>query len=111
VHEGIISEGMREIKLKEPVHHYSYSSTSDFLQKMQRYTDLFAEQNRGKRSSSLTKAIFHGVAAFLKSYLLKRGFMGGFEGFVISVYNANTAFYKYLKLMELNRKDSSCCSS
>src|SRR3546814_18652294 len=73
------------------------SSLSDFLSKMQSYSELFAKQNQGKKSSSITKAILHGSFAFFKSYILKRGFMGGYEGFVISTYNANTAFYKYLK--------------
>ena len=43
--------------------------------------------------------------AFFKSYILQRGFLAKKEGFIISLYNANTAFYKYLKLEELNSKD------
>lgn len=103
VHEAIIAENMRHVSLKNPFKHYSYANTADFLNKMQLYSNLFAAQNRGKKSSSLSKAISHGVFAFFKSYVLKQGFMGGFEGFVISIYNANTAFYKYLKLREYNR--------
>lgn len=104
VHESIIVEGMRHVPLKGAIEHYSYDSTAEFLSKMQSYSDLFASQNMGKKSSSLSKAISHGLFAFFKSYFLKRGFMGGYEGFVISVYNGNTAFYKYLKLLETQRK-------
>ena len=103
VHEGIITDGLQEKRLNGPVIHYSYGSISDFLTKMQRYSDLFAEENHGKKSSSVGKAILHGLAAFIRSYFLKRGFLGGYEGFIISTYNANTAFYKYLKLYEKNR--------
>lgn len=102
VHEAIISEGMRYVSLKAPIVHYSYASISDFLAKMQAYSTLFAEQNRGKRKSSPAKALCHGLFAFFRSYVLKRGFLGGYEGWVISAYNGHTAYYKYLKLHEAN---------
>ena len=105
VHETVRSEHMRHIKLKAPLLHYSYSNVSDFIIKMQLYSDLFAAQNKGKVSSSPFKAYTHGLFAFLKSYILKRGFMGGYEGFLISCYNAHTAFYKYMKLYEANKSD------
>lgn len=104
VHEAIEAKNLKNIYLKGHLKHYSYAHVSDFLQKMQSYSTLFAEQNRGKKSSSLLKAISHGIFAFFKSFFLKRGFMGGKEGFEISFYNANTAFYKYLKLAEANKK-------
>lgn len=102
VHEAILSQKMQHIALKAPLIHYSYSSISDFLSKMQAYSTLFANQYKGKRKSSFSKAFFHGVFAFFKSYVLKRGFLGGYEGYVISTYNGHTAYYKYLKLHEAN---------
>lgn len=105
VHEAIITSNMRLIKLKGPLIHYSYDSIADFLSKMQSYSTLFAQQNQGKKSSSQYKALIHGLFAFIKSYILKRGFLGGYEGFVISAYNGHTAFYKYLKLYEANKRE------
>ena len=104
VHESIKDLNMKKIEMKAPLIHYSYASISDFLTKMQSYSTLFATQNAGKKSSSLSKAILHGIFAFCKSYLIKRGFMGGYEGFIISAYNGHTAFYKYLKLYEANQR-------
>lgn len=104
VHESIIAENVQIIPLESALRHYSYAKVADFLAKMQSYSDLFAAQYQGKKSSSLGKAISHGLFAFFKSYILKKGFMGGREGFEISFYNANTAFYKYLKLAEANQK-------
>ncbi len=103
VHERLVYDGAKEIQLSDPIIHYSYSNTSDFLTKMQRYSDYFAQQNQGKKSSSPFKALLRGTFAFFKSYVIKRGFTQGYEGFVISVYNANTAFYKYIKLYESNK--------
>lgn len=106
VHESIIIDKMRHVPLKSPLIHYSYDTIADFLSKMQSYSHLFAEQNLGKKSSSPLKAVAHGWFAFFKSYILKKGFMGGYEGFVISAYNGHTAFYKYLKLYEANQRKS-----
>ncbi|MGM0440265.1 MAG: glycosyltransferase family 2 protein [Chlamydiota bacterium] len=104
VHEGIIIAGVTEKFLKHPVCHYSYDSISDFLVKMERYTSLFAEQNRGRKKSSVLKALGHGCFAFLKAYFLQKGCLYGYEGMVIAAYQGNTAFYKYLKLLEANRR-------
>ena len=71
---------------------------------MQLYSSLFAEQYQHKKSSSLTKALLHAFFAFFKNYILKKGFLGGEEGLIISLYNGHTAFYKYLKLWERNQK-------
>lgn len=106
VHERIIADGLNVISLCSPLFHTPYQEMCDFLNKMQHYSTLFAEQNKHRKSSSLTKALFHCWAAFLKSYFLKKGFLDGKEGLIISLYNGHTAFYKYLKLMESNEKDS-----
>lgn len=104
VHEGVITKGMRVKTFKGALKHYSYDSIGQFLDKMQLYSELFARQNAGRKRSGPFKAIGHGGFAFFKSYILKRGFLGGYEGYVISKYNAHTAYYKYLKLNEYNRK-------
>lgn len=104
VHEAIIIKDLKVVELNSPLRHYSYANVADFLTKMQSYSTLFAIQYQGKKSSSLCKAVLHGLFAFIKSFFIKRGFMGGHEGFEISFYNANTAFYKYLKLAEANEK-------
>jgi glycosyltransferase involved in cell wall biosynthesis len=104
VHEAIITDGLRGVSMQQPLLHYSYDSHANFLAKMQSYSDLFAQQYQGKKYSSPFKAILHGLGAFFKAYIIKRGFLGGYEGFVISMYNGNTAFYKYLKLYEANQR-------
>ncbi len=106
VHEGVVTDGMKIKTFKGALKHYSYDSIGQFLEKMQLYSELFAKQYVGRKRSSLSKAIGHGVFGFFKSYILKRGILGGYEGFVISLYNGHTAYYKYLKLREYNRVSS-----
>lgn len=103
VHEKLI-HCCNIIQTTFPIYHYSYSCTSDFLRKMEVYSSLFAAQYAGKKRSSLWHALFHGFFSFFKSYIIKRGFLGRKEGFIISLYNGHTAYYKYLKLDEANNK-------
>lgn len=103
VHEKILHSHLRVSPLSSPLFHTPYRSIDDFLHKMQLYSTLFAEQHRGKKQVSLKTAFIHSLCAFFKSYILKKGFLGGREGFIISLYNGHTTFYKYLKLLELNK--------
>jgi len=100
VHESLDTKNF--ISLTAPILHTPYRSTQEFLAKMQHYSTLFAEQYKHKRRSSFSKAFFHALFAFFRSYFLRRGFLDGTEGLLISIYNANTTFYKYIKLKEIN---------
>jgi len=102
VHEGIESNGLNVELLHGSIKHYSYSSISEFMIKADRYSTLFAEQNAGKQSSSPMKAISHALFAFIKIYILKRGFLDGYIGLIISFTQASEKFYKYMKLYEKN---------
>jgi glycosyltransferase involved in cell wall biosynthesis len=103
VHEKILKKDLNIYMLKKPIYHYPYLCIDDFLIKMNKYSSLFADQNKEKKKTSFSKAIIHGLFAFFKSYIIKRGVFGGKEGFIISIYNANTSFFKYLKLDEINK--------
>ncbi|MCI5052321.1 MAG: glycosyltransferase family 2 protein [Simkaniaceae bacterium] len=103
LHEGLRSAGLIHEKLNTPIEHYSYRSISDFSQKMHLYSEIFADQHVGKKRSSFSKALLHGMWSFFKTYILKRGFLSGKEGWIISVYNGQTAYYKYLKLYFRNQ--------
>ena len=100
LHSSVMTEGLGVKELKGCILHYSYKSIGDFLQKMQLYSTLYATEYGQNKKSSLSKAIFHGFFAFFKSYVLKRGFLDGKEGWIISAYQGHMAYYKYLKLME-----------
>ena len=104
VHEKILTKTLLTVHLKHPLIHHPYNSIEDFLRKMQSYTTLFAEQHCSKKTASFYTAFGHGLAAFLKGYFLKKGFLLGTEGLEISIYNALCAYYKYLKLREKSSK-------
>ena len=85
--------------LKAPIIHYSYRTLDDVLEKLNRYS-RGAALDLGARggSSTLTKAIFKGLWAFFRTYFIKLGFLDGQMGLVLSIYNGQTTYYKYLRL-------------
>ncbi len=104
VHENLIDTGMRLEELKGgSMLHYSYQSLSDFIVKVDRYSTLFAESNKGKKQASPLKAIVNGVYSFFRTYVIKRGFLDGYVGLVIAFSHMATNFYKYMKLYEANK--------
>lgn len=101
VHESIITHQIQLTPLTSSLLHTPFRSTAEFLAKMQHYSSLFATQHKDKKAS-LPKAFFHSLFAFFRSYFIQKGFLLGAEGFIVSLYNSNTTFYKYLKLWEKN---------
>jgi glycosyltransferase involved in cell wall biosynthesis len=89
-------------QLTQPLLHYSHRDLSGVLDKVNRYSSASAHDlaARGKRGS-LASAISHGLWAFIRSYVFKCAFLEGGIGFVLAFSTAEVAFYKYLKLAEL----------
>ena len=105
VHEKIEVKNLKSDYLQFPINHYSFHSVADFLVKIQSYSEIYANEHKGKRSSSILKAILRGKSMFIKSYIIKGGWKCGFEGFVISFFAGLGTTVKYLKLREKNLYD------
>ncbi|GFO54212.1 glycosyl transferase family 2 [Geomonas sp. Red276] len=103
VHESVAVDGPIG-RLNGHLLHYSFVGLADLMVKMNRYTDLSARQlaERGKVASWYDLTV-RPTAAFVKTYLVRLGFLDGAEGLVVSVANATSTFAKYVKLRELNR--------
>lgn len=107
VHEGLkIPKYIQQKRLCGAIKHYSFEDISQLLDKMQRYSSLWAEQN-SHRPSSVVGATLRGVWVFIRNYFFKRGVLYGYKGFVISICNALGAFFKYMKLYENSIKNPS----
>ncbi len=103
VHEHILEKDYKIVLLKGYVKHYPYSNLHDFIIKLDNYSSLFAEDKKGKKSSSPTKAFFNAMFSFFKTYILKGGFLDGYVGLIIAYSHMSTNFYKYMKLYEANK--------
>jgi glycosyltransferase involved in cell wall biosynthesis len=85
--------------------HEAYTGLEEVMAKLNRYSSEGARMlaSRGRRGS-LGRAVVHGVWAFIRTYVLRAGFLDGRAGLMIAVYNAETTYYKYLKLMLLQQR-------
>jgi glycosyltransferase involved in cell wall biosynthesis len=103
VHERLIPNGA-VAKLENPMLHYSFMNYSQVLDKLNRYSTASAEQAfaKGKTSNPL-KAVLHGMWAFVRTYILRAGFLDGPQGFALSMSNAQGTYYRYMKLWQLNQ--------
>lgn len=103
VHEKIIVDGTPG-RLSNPIMHKSYKDLEHVLSKLNRYsTDGANLLHAEGAKSSLLKAILHGLWSFFYTYIIRVGFLDGRMGFILAVYNAECTYYKYLKLMLLNK--------
>ena len=87
--------------LKSPIHQIPYKNIEEMLEKTNRYSSLGAVRlAEAKASSSMAKAFFHASWSFFSLFVLKRGFLDGWAGFLIAFGNFQGTFYKYAKLVE-----------
>ncbi len=80
------------------IHHTCYN-LDDYLTKMRRYTTWGANDlwNRGRRCGWAI-LILKPCGRFLNMYLLKRGFLDGFPGFMYAGLSAISLYLRWLKL-------------
>jgi glycosyltransferase involved in cell wall biosynthesis len=102
LHEKI--EAGQVIRLKSPIYHWVFKDLADQVETNNEYSTRGARElyDRGQKPSAL-KMIFKPYGKFIETYLWKRGFLDGTEGFIISVGAAYSLFLKYAKLRELHR--------
>jgi glycosyltransferase involved in cell wall biosynthesis len=106
VHERVVVDGAIG-HLRNDLLHATYPDLETMLAKLDRYSTASARAmyERGQRSS-VAGAIVRGLWAFVRTYVLRRGFLDGRMGFVLALSIAETTYYKYLKLWLLGQPKS-----
>lgn len=98
VHERLQVDGRVE-RLAGDLLHDTMPTLDDALDKLNRYSSGRAlDKVAAGRSGGLGAAFGHGLWAFLRCYLLKRGFLDGRLGLVLAIYVAEGTYYRYLKM-------------
>ncbi len=107
VHEQLHVEG-RIARTTSDLLHYTDPDLRHYLNKLNRYTSLAAEDLRASgRRAGLWDLIVRPPFQFVKMYLLRRGFLDGREGFILAVLSSAYVFTKYAKLWELHHGGTS----
>jgi len=104
VHERLQSDRPMG-RLREPLIHFTYRSMEQVIDKMNRYSSDSATMLTARGATpGLGTAIGHGLAAFIRSYIVRRGFLDGRYGFMLAVSNAEGSYYRYIKAMLAREK-------
>jgi hypothetical protein len=92
-------------RLKRPLNHHPVVRIEQAYRRMEHYSTLAADMlvARGKRVSVLDGCL-HGLWAFLRTYILRAGFLDGRQGFVLAKLNARGTYHKYTKAWRRRRR-------
>jgi glycosyltransferase involved in cell wall biosynthesis len=100
VHEGYeLLSGKPLGTLRNAIWQFPFRNLEEVLRKANRYSSLGVPKLAHKRVTMMS-ALGHALWSFLKHYILKRGFVDGWAGFVIAFGNFEGTFYRYAKRYE-----------
>jgi glycosyltransferase involved in cell wall biosynthesis len=100
VHESVKVSGKIE-RLKGEILHYTVRYVSEHHTRLDRYTTLAAEEQieRGE-DVSFASLLLSPAIAFIRSYIIRLGFLDGIPGLAIAYFAAHYVFLKKLKVWE-----------
>lgn len=105
VHESIKSEG-RTGTLRQHFLHYPYRDMESLIAKVNQYSTAGAQMMHAKgRTTGIPGIIGHSVWTFIRIYVMRRGFLDGKEGFILAAVGAAGSFFRYSKLLFLNKRN------
>jgi glycosyltransferase involved in cell wall biosynthesis len=103
VHEAVEVAGVVGA-LDVPIEHFTESSLSKIILKIDKYSTLGAEEafKDGKKSSAFS-AFTRAFFTFNQDYFLRLGILDGRQGLTLAVTDAVNKFFKYAKLSEFGK--------
>lgn len=89
----------------QPLFHYPHPTIAEFIERINRWTTLDAEEfyKKGIRSS-FWKIIFYPEAKFIFNYFIKLGFLDGMPGLIMAICMSFHSFLTRAKLYLLENK-------
>jgi glycosyltransferase involved in cell wall biosynthesis len=103
VHESLAPTGPVG-RLQGRLLHETMRDFESVIDKLDRYSTAGAKalMARGVKGS-MGKSLGHGLWAFLRTYVLRLGFLDGRLGLALAISNAEGTYYRYLKLWLMQR--------
>ncbi len=99
-HDAIMTQGA-VAKLQGDLLHYSMESLNHHVRKTITYSDIFAQQQLARgRTASSWQLWFRPWWRFMRGYFLRRGFLDGWQGYVIARMVALETFLRYAKVRD-----------
>ena len=99
-HDRVVVKGPIK-RLKNPLWHYTYDDIRDYLDTVNRFSSITAQQRFAEEARfRWADVAIRPALRFLKGYVLKAGFLDGAHGFLVAAVNSFGVFAKYSKLWE-----------
>jgi len=100
VHEGFVVDGKKKY-LKNELIHYTHTSLTNTLEKINEYSTLEAEEKSHKIRMVGMKIFLKPIWEFFHHFILRRGFTDGVHGLMVSIIHAMTKTQVYMKIWEM----------
>lgn len=85
--------------IKGVMHHHTYNEWNSYFRKLGQYTDMMAARmHQDGKKAGMGDLTLRPIYAFIRAYIIKRGFLDGEMGIVFSLLHGYYTFLKYLKL-------------
>ncbi|MDH3512909.1 MAG: glycosyltransferase family 2 protein [Gammaproteobacteria bacterium] len=82
-------------KINGDLFHDAVRQLGDFLVKIDRYSEI--QREHSVRTLLPVLICLRSAWAFIRTYLLRLGFLDGWRGLIIAICDANGVFFKYMK--------------
>ena len=105
IHEYVKVDGSTGF-IEEPIMHYSSRTVSEYMDKLNLYTDIEVQFMVEKHSKfSYVDMALKPFAKFCQRYVLQKGFCDGKEGFIFYALSGFYDFMKWAKYWEFLKKE------
>jgi glycosyltransferase involved in cell wall biosynthesis len=103
LHDRVVLQDVEPQQLREPVFHYACLTFEQLLEKGNRYSSFSAKAGQPRPTRWLPLRIFAQFPiTFLKMYVVRRHFTGGWKGFFFALCHAQMRTSRIAKMLELN---------
>jgi len=102
-HEKAVVKGSTT-RLSGELFHYTYADISHQIRTLNSYSSQTAtSMAQDGENFTIFRMIVNPSARFFKCFILKKGFLEGFPGLIVSILEAYYVFLKYIKLWEIEK--------
>jgi glycosyltransferase involved in cell wall biosynthesis len=106
VHEGYEVDGDIGV-MKNDIIHYTVQSVFDFMNRVNGYSNLQAEEKSKNRNIGFLDIFIQPLKSFVVQYIFKGGFRDGLHGLMVYNFDAITRMLTYMKIWEKQNKGKS----
>jgi glycosyltransferase involved in cell wall biosynthesis len=108
-YQGVVHETIQTEKkigfFKNRIEHFSYRDFDHYMSKMNHYGALRAQEYfKVNKKVNLYHVLIKPPARFFIHFIIRKGFLDGFQGYMFAKTQAYGVYVRYIKLWLLNRK-------